>query len=308
MTARHPALGATYALAGALLFGINASTSKLIIGAGLAPDQVVWFRSWATAMLAAIVLAFTNRRAFKVQPREWLKLVAFGVFGVALMQWAYSNAVSNLPIGVALLIEYSAIIWVPLVLLILFRQRPAKMVWLGVVLVVGGLVTVANLAGSANLSLTGLFYAGLAAALLTFYFIIGKRIQQERDTMSTLMYSMAIAGLFWSLFAGGFPTMPDASTSVALLGVGNPGVPLWIALVWLGVMGSFVPMWLSYRALHHLSPTAAGIASTSETVFAFIFAMILLDESLSGTQLLGGGLVLVGIVIAQIAERTNQQN
>jgi drug/metabolite transporter (DMT)-like permease len=35
--------------------------------------------------------------------------------------------------------------------------------------------------------------------------------------------------------------------------------------------------------------------------------MILLNESLTGTQLLGGGLVLVGIVIAQIAERTNQE-
>jgi drug/metabolite transporter (DMT)-like permease len=70
-------------------------------------------------------------------------------------------------------------------------------------------------------------------------------------------------------------------------------------LIWLGVFGSFLPMWLSYRALHHLNPTGVGIASTAETVFAFGFGLLWLGESFSALQLVGGVLVIGGIVLAQ---------
>jgi drug/metabolite transporter (DMT)-like permease len=57
--------------------------------------------------------------------------------------------------------------------------------------------------------------------------------------------------------------------------------------------------------MHHLTSTAAGIASTSETVFAFLVGMVLLGENFTGTQLVGGVFVLSGIVVAQLAERSN---
>jgi drug/metabolite transporter (DMT)-like permease len=56
--------------------------------------------------------------------------------------------------------------------------------------------------------------------------------------------------------------------------------------------------------MHHLSSTAAGVASTSETVFAFLFGMLLLGENFTGTQLIGGLFVLSGIVVAQLSERS----
>jgi drug/metabolite transporter (DMT)-like permease len=305
MNRRHPTLGATYAIAGALLFGINASTSKLIISAGVSPAQIVLFRSVATAAIAAIVLVLTNRVAFRVRLREWPRLIAFGIVGVALMQWAYSQAVFNLPVGIALLIEYTAIIWVPLVSMIWFRTKLSKQVWLGVGLVLVGLVIVSNLFGGSQLSLVGVIFAFLAAIFLTYYFIVGKQLQASRDTMSTLMYSMLISSIFWACIPGWTSDLPSASTDVALLGIANPPVELWLALIWLGIMGSFVPMWLSYRAMHHLTSTAAGIASTSETVFAFLFGMVLLGENFTGTQLIGGVFVLTGIVVAQLAERSS---
>ncbi|NDH65374.1 MAG: DMT family transporter [Microbacteriaceae bacterium] len=305
MNRRHPTLGATYAIAGALLFGINASTSKIIISAGVSPAQIVLFRSLATAAIAALVLVITNPSAFRVRPIEWPRLITFGVVGVALMQWAYSQAVFNLPVGIALLIEYTAIIWVPLVSLVWFRKKLSKQVWLGVGLVLIGLVIVSNLFGGSQLSLIGVVFAFLAAIFLTYYFIVGKQLQATRDTMSTLMYSMLISSAFWACIPGWSENLPSRSTDVSLLGPDSSPMALWVALIWLGIMGSFVPMWLSYRAMHHLTSTAAGIASTSETVFAFLFGMVLLGENFTGTQLVGGVFVLSGIVVAQLAERSN---
>jgi len=308
MNRRHPALGATYAITGAVLFGINASVSKIIIDAGVSPAQIVLFRSVITALLAALALLLTYRKGFAITLREWPKLIAFGVFGVALMQWSYSQAVSNLPVGIALLIEYTAIIWVPLVSMVWLKNRPPVQVWVGVGLVVVGLTVVSNLFGGSLLSPTGVIFAFMAAIFLTYYFIVGKELQNTRDTMSTLMYSMAISSLFWACIPGWTEKLPNLDASVALLGPENQPIELWLALVWLGLMGSFVPMWLSYRAMHHLSSTAAGVASTSETVFAFLFGMLLLGENFTGTQLLGGVLVLSGIVVAQLAEQSKNVN
>ena len=76
---------------------------------------------------------------------------------------------------------------------------------------------------------------------------------------------------------------------------------VWQLLVWVGIFGSFFPMLFSYLALGNLSATAVGIASAAETVFAFAFGWLWLNEKIEGLQALGGLLVITGIVIAQTA-------
>jgi drug/metabolite transporter (DMT)-like permease len=303
---KHPTLGAIYAVSGALLFGINASTSKVIMATGVEGSQIVLFRSFATAAIAAIILLFTKRSAFRVKRAEWPKLLGFGIVGVALMQWAYSMAVANLQVGIALLIEYTAIVWVPIVAMILFKEKVRGRIWFGVALVLAGLVVVSNLSLD-GLSLVGVGFAFMASGTLTVYFIMGERTQMGRDSMSTLFYTMAISVVFWLIFSPWWNFDWASYVDTVSLGgnLASVNLPAWVLLVWLGVMGSFVPMMLSYKALTHLSATGVGIASTSETVFAFLFGLLWLGEIISLNQLLGGLLVILGIVVSQTARKTN---
>ena len=293
-------MGIALALFGALLFGLNASTSKVIMQSGVTAEQIVIFRSLATALLAALVLVFTKPDAFKVHKSEWKFLVSFGIFGVALMQWAYSNAVNNLPIGIALLIEYTAIVLVPLVSILLFKEKVHPRLWFGVVLVLGGLVVVSEI-WKGGLNPIGVLFAVGAAIFLTIYFIMGEHSHRNRDPISTLFYTMLISTVFW-LIASPWWTFDVGRLSTALSLGGNLSaidMPAWMVLLWLGVMGSFMPMMLSYVALGHLSATTVGVVSTAETVFAFLFGYLWLAENITGLQSLGGLLVLSGIVIAQ---------
>jgi drug/metabolite transporter (DMT)-like permease len=299
---RNPALGAILALTGALLFGLNASTSKVIIQAGVDPAVLVLYRSFATAAIAGLVLAVTKPANFKLNRAEVPKLLIFGVIGVALMQWSYSQAVANLQVGIALLIEYTAIIWVPLASLLLFKDRLRKRIWVAIALVLGGLAIVAN-PGSQNINAVGVVYAFMAAVFLTVYFIMGEQAQKTRDTMSTLFYTMLISAIFWIAFSPWMSfDLANLSETTSLNGnLANVSVPLWLLFLFIGIFGSFVPMALSYRALHHLSATGVGVASTAETVFAFGFGLLWLGEAVSGTQLAGALLVIIGIVLAQTA-------
>ena len=81
-------------------------------------------------------------------------------------------------------------------------------------------------------------------------------------------------------------------------------LPLAIPLVATVVVGSFLPFWLSFTALKHLTATAAGVVASSEVVFAFAVAWVWLGESLDTFGLVGAAVVLAGIVLAQTARAT----
>ncbi|MEY4296678.1 MAG: hypothetical protein RL016_524 [Actinomycetota bacterium] len=292
--------GTSLALAGTLLFGLNASTTKVVMAVGITPAQMVGFRSLCSALIAGLVLLATNRGAFRVEKREWPGLIGFGVVGVALMQWAYSYSVQLLPVGIALLFEYTAIVWVPLASYVLFKQTFKPRLWFGVAAVLIGLAIVAEVWHS-SLNPMGVV-AGIAAALFTStYFIMGQRTQRSRDAFSTLFYTMLISTVFWSAISPWWPPIIEKYATSVDLGGSLTGVtpPLWVMLAWIGILGSFAPMLLSYKAMRLLPPTIMGIISTSEVLYAFAFGLLWLGEKISGLQLLGGLLVLAGIVFAE---------
>jgi drug/metabolite transporter (DMT)-like permease len=297
---RRPAVGITAVSFAALMFGFNASSVKIILGAEISPEQLVLFRATFTAIIAGLVLLVTNRKAFRVSKKELPVLVFYGIFGIALMQWSYSNAVSLLPISVALLIEYTAIVIVPLVSLLLFKEKVKPRLWFGIAAVLVGLAIVSNLWNS-NLNPAGVAWAFMAAGCLSIYFLIGEHTQRKRDAMSTLFYTFAVAAVFWAILNFINPGKMIDINLVFNLGGNLSGIsmPVWAGLLWMGIMGSFIPMLLDYIALGNLSATAVGIIATAETVFATVFAWAWLNESMTTLEVIGGLIVVAGIILAE---------
>lgn len=302
MNQRHPALGIGFALAAAILFGLNASTTKVIMASGITAELVVFIRALSTAAFALIWALATNPKLLRVPLRKLPILIFMGIVGVGMLQWTYSIAVSLLPIGIALLIEYTAVLIVPVVALVLFKEKVRPQIWLGAVLVIAGLAVVAQI-WSGGLNPTGVFFAFAAALSLTVFFLLGERIQRWLPTNVTMFYGMTFAAIFFAPFAGILEfDWGSISESIQLSGNLAPGtVPLWIALIWLGTIGAFIPMACSYLALRHLSATVVGIIATSETVLAFLFAFLWLNEVITWSQALGGLVVVAGILVAQTA-------
>jgi drug/metabolite transporter (DMT)-like permease len=297
---RNANLGWFLTIASSFLFGLNASTSKVLVHAGFDPVFIVGYRSSVTAILALILVLFWNPKALKVTWRELPMLIVFGVVGITLMQWTYTNAVSRLPVGISLLIEYTSSVVIPLVNWLLFRKRAGRGIWLGIAFAMTGVLIVSQF-WNAVLDPVGLAFAFGAMLCVTFYFIISEHTQNTRDTYSTLFYTMAFSAIFWiSLTRPSLAAQPSLTGTLNLTGnLAGITVPNWVGLAWLGVMGSFLPMLLNYLALRHLHSTGVGLASISEVVFAFLFGALWLSEGISGIQFLGAVLVMAGIVLAQ---------
>ena len=292
--------GTTLALLGTLLFGLNASTSKVFMTTGMLPGELVGFRSMCNALLAGAFLLATNQKAFRISARELPGLLAFGLIGVAVMQWAYSISLQLLPVGIALLFEYTAIVWVPLASYLIFKERFKPRLWLGVVAVLGGLAVVSQV-WAFSLNVTGVLAGLLAAVCTTTFFIMGEHTQKGRDVYSTLFYTMLFSAVFWGILSPWWNTDLSKYAHAVNLGGSLAGVdvPGWLLMIWIGVAGSFLPMLFSYSAMRLVRPTVMGIISTSEVLFAFLFGFIWLGEQLGWLQTLGGIIVLAGIVIAQ---------
>lgn len=288
------------------MFGFNASSVKIILGTEISPEQLVLFRATFTALIAGVILFITNKKAFKVSKKELPVLVFYGIFGIALMQWSYSNAVSLLPISVALLIEYTAIVVVPLVSLLLFKEKVRPRLWFGIAAVLVGLAIVSNVWNS-DLNPAGVAWAFMAAACLSIYFLIGEHTQRKRDAMSTLFYTFAVAAVFWAIINLINPgKVIDITLDFNLGGnLSEISMPVWAGLLWIGIMGSFVPMLLDYIALGNLSATAVGVIATAETVFATAFAWAWLNESMTTLEVIGGLIVVAGIVLAETSRTSS---
>ncbi len=84
--------------------------------------------------------------------------------------------------------------------------------------------------------------------------------------------------------------------------VWSPG--LLAALVFTGVIATSVALVWQMRAQRHMSSARASLLLCLEPVFAAVTSWLYWGEELSLTQALGGGLILIGMVLAVVGEAT----
>jgi drug/metabolite transporter (DMT)-like permease len=287
-----------------VIFGLNASVARVIMSAGITPIELSFFRAAGTTVVAALALLVIERSGFRVTRKQLGGLALIGIFGVALIQVAYAVAVQNLPVGIALLFEYSGIILVALFAFFVFRERMKHRLWFALAAVVAGLAIVANV-WSVQLNPVGVIAGVLAAVFLAAYFLMSERMLHHASVLKVSFWTMLAASLIWLVPAAPWNFELSAfSSSISLGGtLEQISVPLWMPLVWVSVVGTFGAYVLSFLGIKYLRATPAGVLSTGEVLFAFLFGWLWLGETLQPIQMLGVVFVIVGILVAQTARK-----
>jgi drug/metabolite transporter (DMT)-like permease len=232
-------------------------------------------------------------------------LAVFGVVGVALTQFLYYVAIGRMPVGIALVFEMTAPVFIALYVWLVRREKVRSRLWLALLLSLSGLVLVAEVwEDGGSLDPIGVGAALIAALCLATYYLMGERGTVNRDPVALTCWSFVAAALFWAAAAPWWQFDTSVLAEQVPISVGSVQLPLWVLVAWIVVLGAVVPFWLSISALRHLVPTAAGLVATIEPVFASIVAWLWLEQVLTGWQVAGGIVVLTGIVLAQTARAT----
>jgi drug/metabolite transporter (DMT)-like permease len=299
----HPMTGYLLYLTGAVLFAINGTVSKSILLSGIDPARLSQLRVTAAFLMLAAVVVFINPRAFRIRRDEIVPLIAYGLFGVAMTQYLYFVAIELLPVGVALLIEFTAPIMVALWFRFGMHIPTRRTVWAALVLALFGLALVAQVWKGFTLNPLGVVAAFGAAVALTIYYLLGDRQVREpfnRDPVSLTMWGFAVAAAFWA-FAQPWWNFPWSSLSAEgyPLGADGPAVELSILALWMIVLGTAVPFWLVVAALRHIRASQASTVGMTEPLLAIFVAWVALGEVLTPIQIIGGITVLAGVFIAE---------
>src|SRR3954453_15515149 len=287
------------------VFAVNGTVSTLALEAGIPATRLTALRCTGAAVALLLALAVVAPARLRVTRREVPFLAVFGVVGVALTQFLYYVAIGRMPVGIALVFEMTAPVFIALYVWLVRREKVRSRLWLALLLSVSGLVLVAEIwQDGGSLDAVGVAAALLAALCLATYYLMGERGTVTRDPVTLTCWSFVAAAVFWAVAAPWWRFDAGLLTERGPVSLGSVELPLWVLVAWIVVLGAVVPFWLSIAALRHLPPTAAGLVATVEPVFASIVAWLWLEQQLTGWQVFGGVVVLTGIVLAQTARAT----
>jgi drug/metabolite transporter (DMT)-like permease len=291
-------------LTAASLWAVNGVVSKVIIESGGVPAQrLTEVRTTGAFLLLAAALAVTRPETLHVRRDEVPVLLAFGLLGLALVQWLYFEAISRLEIGVALLIQYMAPVLVALWARFAYREAVRRRIWAALALSILGIALLVELWNGLTLDGVGVAAAIGSAVTFAVYVLSAERAVARRDPVSLVCYGFLLAAVFWALVQPwwSFPAQL-ADDDVSLLGrLEELALPAWLLMGWMVVLGTIVPFALLAAALRHIPAPRAAITAMFEPVAATALAFAWLGEALNELQLLGALVVLAAIVLAQTA-------
>ncbi|BBB01815.1 putative membrane protein [Actinacidiphila reveromycinica] len=195
--------GVGLALLSAVAFGGSGVAAKPLIEAGFEPLHVVWMRV-AGAALVLLPVALRHRRLPLRRPGL---VIGFGLLGIVGVQALYYLAISRIPVGIAILVEYlgPALLlgWVRFVQ----RRKVSRAAVVGVVLAVGGMCLVVRIWSGLAFAPVGLLCSFGAACCQVAYFVLADHGAQDGASVPADPGGLAADGFA----ADGFADAPGDS-------------------------------------------------------------------------------------------------
>jgi drug/metabolite transporter (DMT)-like permease len=280
-------LGLIFIIISASSFGAMPIFARLAYAAGADPITVLFLR-FTIAAVVMIAIMLVSRTPF---PRGLilLELILLGAIGYVGESLAYFLALNLASAGlVALLLYiYPALVTALSAIFLKEHLTPVKIVALFLALS-GTALTIRITSGGSSLGIL----LGIAAAVdYAIYILLGSRIVRRSDPIaSTTVIIMSTAGVYTGIVAFRVVTFPTTSTG-------------WIAIIAIALISTVLAFVTFFAGLKRIGPTRASTLSTFEPIVAVVLAAIVLGETLSPVQVVGGVLILAAVVALAIGDK-----
>jgi DME family drug/metabolite transporter len=246
-----------------------------------------------------------NRTLFQLNRAHWGFMVLYG-FTLAIFNSMWTFSVQYNGAAVATVMAFSSPAMTAILSRIVYREQFSRVKVLSILLSLMGIVFVSGAYDPStwNLNPLGIIFGLLSGLMFAIYNLEGKHASDTHvDSWTALLYSFAWATLILLFFNFGndfFITSSVPFSKMLWLGSSFAG---WGILFFLGVAPTLGGFGLYTLSIRYLSPTTANLIATLEPAFTAVWAFFLLNEILTGTQLVGGALVLAGVVLLRFGDQ-----
>jgi len=233
-------------------------------------------------------------RRLRLPTADLGRMFVLGILGVAASNYLYYLAIQRTNVATAIILQYTAPVWVLLYTVARGLQKPTLQRIVAVGLAVTGIALVIGIFGSGGFRLDAIgVMAALGAAFsFAFYNIGGHSILARYDRWTVLLYVILSASLFWLI----------VNPPWKIVAAHYSGAQ-WLFLLVFSLISVLAPFSLYFAGLQHLEPTRAIVVSCLEPVFSIVIAAVALEEVMRPLQTVGIVLVLVAIVVVQSPDR-----
>ena len=270
---------------------------------GLSAWRLTQIRTIGAFLVLFIYVYLKNKQSLKIKAKELPILIVFGVFGFAAVNLLYFLAIQRLNVGIALIIEFTAPIWIALWMRFIQKKLVSKLMWWGLVIGLTGLVLIAQVWRGLTLDGLGVLFAVLDAFALTIYFLVGEKLVGVKSSEATMAWGLGISSAFFAIIQPWW-TFPfeEMGNIVDLTGrLSGISLPTFYLVLWVILFGTAIPYFLVLNGLRGLSAAKTSSIGMLEPVLGGIFGWIFLYENLNFIQSAGVVVVLVGIFLANRA-------
>ncbi|WP_035764938.1 EamA family transporter [Arthrobacter sp. H20] len=253
------------------------------LGSALSVDLIGTVGAGGTAWLrlsmgALILIALVRPPLRSIRGQDVPTIIGLGL-ATGVMTLGFLAALEHIHLGTAVAIEFLG----PLTVAAIRSHRRSALLWPAIALI--GVVLMTE-PWRGNVNMLGVGFAAIAAVGWAVYIVLTQRIGDRFTGIASLSLTVPIAAAVSALVG-----IPQAVGHI------TPGV--LAAALGLAVLLPVLPFALEMLALRRMTPTAFGTLMALEPAFGVFLGLIILQQQLGVTQIVGIALVVLAGAAAQ---------
>ena len=282
--------GFLYVLFSAFLWSTLGIVSRSLYDSGFNSLEVTSVRIISAAVFLLPVLYQSVRKFPSLNFKQCILLGCYAFTGIFLFYWIEMESFRINPTGIAYVLLYTA----PLILIVcgrvFFNETLTGYKIISGILILLGIFLITGIFSTPSLTTEGVFLSIGSAVFYASYSLWGKFFSKQLNSnlvVSVIFFMAAIMSL------SGFPISKIADVS---------SFSTVITIIYIGLFPTAAAYYFYNKSLNTITISEASVTATIEPVFAVLWGITLLNESISGLQLLGMILILLALVIIKLKE------
>lgn len=293
-----------FVLAGGMLWGGIGVFFNMLSGIGFTQLQVVTIRTTTAALTLGLYLAVFDRAAFKIKLRDCWCFAGTGILSLLLFNWCYFTAIEETSLAVAVILLYTAPVFVMLLSAALFKERINARKIVALALTFCGCLCVAGVIGGGGVNGEKISFYGLICGVgsgvgYALYSIFGRLAGERGYSSATISeYTFIFAAAAVMPMSGIFAASPTFSAAPGTALTGAAGI---------GVLCGVLPFLLYTKGLAGMETGKAAILATIEPAVGTLLSCVLYGESIINIKGIGIIIILISVVVLNTGNSDKKQ-
>ncbi len=266
-------------------FGALGFFGKKAYEFNIAPGELLALRYSISAILTGLIILLTNPKSLLLNRFHLISSILLGIFGYALFSSLFFMALQGLSASLSVLLLYTYPVMVAVLSQFILKEHLGKLGVYALIIVSIGIIGLVW--GEWAVSEPQFLLFGIGSAFFyALYIMYSRKYLSDIPAMPSSFYVQLGAGIILTL--------------IHFKSFERPGFILsnhFLLIISMAVICSLMAMTLFLAGLRRLTSSETSILSTTEPLFGVLIAALFLGEKLSFIQIIGGGLILIGMVL-----------